>query len=73
METLKITFGGVMGNRQEVVVTDIKMSFTSMVIFMIKWVLASIPAIIILSLLFGLLTVLFGGFIGGFVGGIRHI
>ena len=62
-----------MGNRQEVVVTDIKMSFLSMVIFMIKWALASIPALIILSLLFGLVTLLFGGFIGGFVGGIRHI
>jgi hypothetical protein len=65
--------GDVMGNRQEVVVTDIKMSFMSMVIFMIKWVLASIPALIILSLLFGLITLLFGGFMGGFMGGIRHI
>lgn len=62
-----------MEHRQEVVVTDIRMSFTSMVIFMIKWVLASIPALIILSLLFGILTMLFGGFMGGFMGGIHRI
>ena len=37
---------------QPVVVVDVKMSFNSMVWFMVKWVLASIPAIIILFLLF---------------------
>jgi hypothetical protein len=36
----------------KVVVTDIKMPFMSMVVFMIKWALAAIPAIIILFLLF---------------------
>lgn len=38
----------------EVVVTDIKMKFLSMVVFMIKWALASIPAtlIILFSMLF---------------------
>ena len=35
----------------EVVVTDIKMSFGSMVVFMVKWVIASIPAVIILFLI----------------------
>jgi len=45
-----------------VVVTDIRMSFTSMVVFMVKWVIASIPAFIILSIIFGLLMALFGGF-----------
>jgi hypothetical protein len=34
--------------RQEVVVIDIKMPFWSMVVFMIKWALASIPAVFIL-------------------------
>lgn len=34
--------------RQEVVVTDIGMRFTSMVRFMVKWAIASIPALIIL-------------------------
>lgn len=36
---------------QPVVVKDIEMSFGSMVIFMVKWTLASIPALIILVIL----------------------
>ena len=35
-------------NKNEVVITDIKMQFGSMVVFMVKWVIASIPAMIIL-------------------------
>jgi hypothetical protein len=35
----------------DVVVTDIKMPFGSMVVFMIKWTLAAIPALIILAIL----------------------
>lgn len=54
-----------MENRREIVVTDIKMPFLSMVVFMIKWAIASIPALIILSLLFALFTLVFGGFMGG--------
>lgn len=50
----------------EVVVTDIKMSFSSMVVFMVKWAIATIPAIIIISvvgsIIFGLLRALFGSF-----------
>ena len=38
-------------NIQRVVVTDIHMPFWSMVIFMVKWALASIPAIIILTVI----------------------
>ena len=38
-------------NIQRVVVTDIHMPFGSMIIFMVKWALASIPAIIILTLI----------------------
>jgi hypothetical protein len=48
----------------EVIVTDVRMPFWSMVAFMIKWAFASIPAFIILmfvALLFvGLLAVVFG-------------
>ncbi len=40
---------------QSVVVTDIRMPFWSMVLFMIKWSVASIPAIIILAFLAGLI------------------
>ena len=34
--------------KHEVVVTDIQMPFGSMVVFMIKWAIAAIPAAIIL-------------------------
>jgi hypothetical protein len=53
-------------NVNEVVVTDIKMSFPSMVVFMVKWAIATIPAIIILtavgSITFAILNAIFGGF-----------
>ena len=49
--------------RQEVVVTDIRMRFISMVAFMIKWAIASIPALLILTVV-GVLT---WGFIIGVV------
>lgn len=45
---------------QPVVIMDINMSFGSMVRFMVKWVLASIPAIIILVLLFTGIPAFFG-------------
>jgi len=38
-------------NGNNVVVVDIKMPFMSMVVFMVKWAIASIPAIIILLVL----------------------
>ena len=44
-------------DRQEVVVVDIKIPFWSMVILMVKWAVAAIPAFIIL---FVLVFVLFG-------------
>lgn len=44
---------------QPVVVVDIKMSFWSMVVFMVKWVLAAIPAMLILALIFGLASSVF--------------
>jgi hypothetical protein len=34
-----------------VVVTDVKMSFASMVVFMVKWTIAAIPAFIILAII----------------------
>jgi len=46
--------------KHEVVVTDIQMTFGSMVIFMIKWAIATIPAAIILfivgTILMGILA-----------------
>ena len=47
-------------NKNEVVITDIKMQFGSMVVFMVKWVIASIPAMIILFLIGLLVTAIFG-------------
>jgi hypothetical protein len=43
------------GSSRNVIVTDIHMPFLSMVIFMVKWAMASIPAIIILMLIASLL------------------
>jgi len=41
---------------KEIVVKDIKMSFGSMVIFMVKWAVAAIPAAIILFLMASFLS-----------------
>ena len=47
------------------VVTDIKIPFRSMVVLMVKWAVATIPALIFLSvigsIIFGILTTLMGG------------
>ena len=48
-------------NANEVIITDIKMKFGSMVEFMVKWAFASIPAIIILIALFYLITAILIG------------
>lgn len=50
--------------KNEVRVVDIKMPFWSMVVFMVKWAIAAIPAILILTLLGTLLASVLGGFFG---------
>ena len=50
---------------QSVVVSNIKMPFGSMVVFMVKWSLASIPALIILALIGAVLGAAFGGLFAG--------
>ncbi|MGD2127439.1 MAG: hypothetical protein PVG99_15280 [Desulfobacteraceae bacterium] len=45
-------------DKPEVVVTNIRMPLWSMVIFMIKWAIAAIPAFIILAILGGIVTVI---------------
>jgi CHASE2 domain-containing sensor protein len=61
-----------MGNEpNHVVVTDIKMSFFSMVIFMVKWVIASIPAIIILSVIGAVVMAVLNMVLGGHMGHMR--
>ena len=54
-------------NTNEVIITDIKMKFGSMVVFMVKSVLASIPAMIILMVLFNLITAILIGLGIGFI------
>ena len=51
--------------KQEVTVVDIRMPFLSMVVFMVKFAIASIPAFFILSLLFMLFGSIFGGLFHG--------
>ena len=49
------------GGGQEIVVTDVRIPFLSMVVLMIKWVIASIPALIILSMIGAMIGALVGG------------
>lgn len=44
----------------KVVVVDLQMPFFSIVVLMVKWALASIPAFVILGVIFSLVT----GFVG---------
>jgi hypothetical protein len=53
---------------ERVVVKDIDMPFGSMVIFMVKWAVASIPAFIILAVLCFIVVGVFGVFLGGLGG-----
>ena len=48
-------------NPQQVIVVDLQMPFFSMVLLMVKWALASIPALMILFALFSFFTSLMGG------------
>lgn len=47
--------------RTEVSVVNIQMPFGSMVVFILKWTLASIPAIVILALIGFAVAAAFGG------------
>ncbi|MGD9549214.1 MAG: hypothetical protein AB7V45_16940 [Candidatus Krumholzibacteriia bacterium] len=50
---------------QSVVVSNVRMSFGAMVVFMVKWVLASIPAMLILGLIGGGIAAIFTGVFAG--------
>ena len=49
---------------QPVVVVDVQMRFWSMVVFIIKWALASIPALLILMMFFAGVVSFMGGLLG---------
>ncbi len=50
---------------EPVKIVDVRMPFWSMVIFMIKWAIASIPAFFILALLFYFVSFFVAGFLHG--------
>ncbi|MFT5720165.1 MAG: hypothetical protein ACI9W6_000455 [Motiliproteus sp.] len=52
--------------KQEVTIVDIKMPFISMVVFLVKLAVASIPAFIIFAFIFMVFGMLFGGMFHGF-------
>ena len=49
----------------EVSVTDVNMPFFSMVRFMVKWAVASIPALLIVAIVGVFLAAVLGGLFGG--------
>ena len=55
-------------DRNEVVVTDIRIPFFSLMMLTIKWVLASIPAFIILWFISMVAMMLFWGLVGSLDG-----
>ena len=56
------------GKDRYVIVTDVQMKFWSMVTFMVKWAVASIPAVIILLILVSVLSVVSAGLFAGLSG-----
>lgn len=50
-------------NPKKVIVVDLQMPFLSIVVLMVKWALASVPAIIILIVIFSMVTSLMGGWL----------
>lgn len=54
---------------QKVSVSDVSMPFGSMVVFILKWTLASIPAMLIIGLIALVLAGLFGGMFMAMRGG----
>ncbi len=57
-----------MDNKTHVVVTDVQMPFGSMVSFMVKWMIASIPAVLIILIMVALTVTVLGGFFGALLG-----
>lgn len=56
-------------NVQKVSVSDVSMPFGSMVVFILKWTLASIPAMLIIFLIAMVLAGVFGGMFAAMRGG----
>jgi len=56
-----------------VVVVDFDMPMGSMVKLMVKWAIASIPAVIVLLFVAGLVAGLLGGVMGAWTSGLRGV
>ena len=54
---------------QKVSVSDVSMPFGSMVVFILKWTLASIPAMLIIVLIALVIAAAFGGMFSALQGG----
>ncbi|MGH7711816.1 MAG: hypothetical protein ACREOG_11065 [Gemmatimonadaceae bacterium] len=54
---------------QKVSVSDVSMPFGSMVVFILKWTLASIPAMLIIFLIALVIAGIFGGMFAAMRGG----
>jgi hypothetical protein len=52
-------------DKREVVVTDVKIPFWSMVVLMVKWAVAAIPALIILIVIASALSMAMAAIFGG--------
>lgn len=63
-ETNNSVGGRTMSNSQDVKIVDVNMPFMSMVVFMIKWSVAAIPAMLVLLLAGGIGIAMFGGIFG---------
>ncbi len=57
-------------NRMQVVVTDIDMPFMSMVVFIVEWTIAAIPAMIELFILTAIAAAVLGGIFHSMFGGL---
>ena len=51
-------------DKREVVVTDIKIPFWSMVVLMVEWAIAAIPALIILLVIGAVVSTVIGAILG---------
>ena len=56
-------------DKREVVVTDVKIPFSSMVVLMVKWAVAAIPALIVLLVIGSVVSMVMAAIFGG---GMHH-
>jgi len=52
-------------DKREVVVTDVKIPFWSMVVLLVKWAIAAIPALIILLVIGSVVSMVIAAIFGG--------